>query len=196
MWGLFRCETMNYNFLATKSDKLTVLNYLFDHTDLQVLDSYSKYGQEICQYKSTAEIAAKFDLETGGQFAVAFQLWSPRFGGEVLFKRIELKPRYCNGHTFRYSAEGWGLIQLYLGGCQNNILSYSHIGHFNEKGALGWEDVSQEKGKVNRWNWKEIAATSRSMKYQIHKMAIDKIGSMSVLPGADNLIKSGVAFNR
>ena len=148
---------MNYNFLATKSDKMNVLNYLFENTDLQVFDSYSEYGQEICQYRSTTEIATKFDLENGGQFAVIFQLWSPRFGGEVMFRRIELKPRYCNGHTFRYATGGWGLIQLCLGGCQKNSLHHSNIGHFNERGALGRVDDDKELAEVKRWNWKEIS---------------------------------------
>lgn len=186
---------MNYNFLATGPDKMRVLNHLFENTDLQVFDIYSEYGQEICQYRSATEIAAKFDLENGGQSVATFQMWSPRFGGEVIFSRIELKPRYCNGHTFRYSTKGWGLIQLYLGGCQNNTLFYSHVGHFNEKGALGWENVNEEKGKVSRWNWKEISAASRSLKYQIHKMSVGKIRSISVLPGADELRKRGIGFN-
>ena len=186
---------MNYNFFATSADKIRVLNHIFENTDLQVFDSYSEHSQEICQYISTDEIAAKFDLENGGQFATAFQMWSPRFGGKAVFRKINLKPRYCNGHTYRYSTDGWGLIQLYLGGYQNNTLFYSHIGHFNERGAFGRADSDKELIEVKRWNWKEIAAISRSLKYQIHKMAVDKIGSSSVLPGADALSKSGVEFN-
>lgn len=185
---------MNYNFLADKADKIQVLNFIFENTDLQIFDSYSKHGQKICQYRNADEIAARFDLESGGQSAVTFQMWGPHFGGGVSFRKINLNPQYCNGHTFRYSTDGWGMIQLYLGGCQNNILSYSHIGHFSEKGALGWEDIGTEKGRVNGWNWKEITATSRRLKYQIHKMAVGKTGSVSILPGANELRENGVEF--
>ena len=90
---------MNYNFFANRADKIRVLSFIFEDTDLQVFDNYSEYGQEICQYRSVDEIAAKFDLENGGQFAATFQMWSPCFGGEVVFRKINLKPRYCNGHT-------------------------------------------------------------------------------------------------
>ncbi|SFQ74298.1 hypothetical protein [Hymenobacter arizonensis] len=185
---------MNYNFLANRADIIWVLNFIFENTDLQVFDCYSELGQEVCQYISADEIAAKFDLESGGQSAVTFQMWSPRFGGAVAFRKIKLNPESCNGHTHRYSTDAWGMIQLYLGGCQNNILSNSSIGHFSEKGALAWEDIRIEKGKVNCWNWEEIAAASRSLKYHIHKIAVGKIGSSSILPGANELSKTGIGF--
>ncbi|GAA4025455.1 hypothetical protein GCM10022409_06770 [Hymenobacter glaciei] len=183
---------MNYNFLATGTDKTQIFEFIFENTDVQVFDLSSEYSQKVCRYKSTAEIAAKFDLENGGQFAVTLQLWSPRFGGEAAFRKINLRPKYCEGHTFRYATSGWGLIQLYLGGCQKNNLHHSHIGHFNEKGALGRVDDDKELAEVKRWNWKEIASTSGRLRRQIGKMAVGKFDGMDVLPGADALSKSGI----
>jgi hypothetical protein len=184
---------MNYDFFANKGDKISVLDFIFNTTELQVFDHYSPYGQEVSQYKSTAEIISRFELEKGRQSAVAFNLWAPEFGGKARFQRVELNPKYCNGHTYRYATEGWGLIQLYLGGLEENILFHSHIGHFNEAGSLKNEDINKENGKVNLWDWKAIEQTSRKLKYQIHnKMTVRKIGSYGVLQGAENLSKSGV----
>jgi len=184
---------MNYDFFASKQDKISVLEFIFNATDLQIFDHYSPYGQEINQYKSTAEITTHFDLEIGRQSAVALNLWAPHFGGKVRFQRVELNPKYCNGYTYRYGTAGWGLIHLYLGGLEENILFHSHIGHFNEAGALKNEGVNKENGKVNLWNWKAIEQTSRKLKYQIHnKMSVRKIGSYGVLQGAENLSKNGV----
>jgi hypothetical protein len=184
---------MNYNFFADKGDKINVLDFIFQATALQVFDHYSAHEQEIRQYKSTAEIASHFELEKGGQFAVTFQLWAPDFGGQARFQRVELNPKYCKGHTYRYATEGWGLIQLYLGGQDKNILNYCHIGHFNEAGALKKEAFHENNSRVDQWDWKAIEQTSRKLKYQIHnKMAVRKIHSVGVLPGADVLIKSGV----
>jgi hypothetical protein len=184
---------MNYDFFANKQDKISVLEFIFNATELQVFDLGSPYGKEINQYKSTDEIISQFDLEKGRQFAVSLNLWAPGFGGKVIFKRVELNPKYCNGHTYRYSTEGWGLIQLHLGGLEGNTLYHSHIGHFNEKGALKWEDINDEKGKVDLWDWKAIEQTSRKIKYQIHnKMFVRKMGSYGILQGAENLSNSGV----
>jgi hypothetical protein len=184
---------MTYDFFADKADKLEILEFIFKDTDLHVYDLSSAYGQEICQYKTVDEVSSKFDLDNGDKFAVTFQLWSPRHKGKPLFRKIDLDPKRCNGHTFRYSTEGWGLIQLYFGGLKNNELKHSHIGHFNEKGALKWDETNNVNGLVSSWDWTEIQATSRKLKYQIHnKLATRKIGSFGVLSGADKLEKQGI----
>ena len=107
-----------------------------------------------------------------------------------------MNPKHCNGHTFRYSTDGWGLIQLYFGGQKDNVLFHSHIGHFSEKGALKCESVNNGYVKVDKWNWKEIEQTSRKIKYQIYsKLVVRKIGSYGVLNGADNLGRDGIKFS-
>jgi hypothetical protein len=184
---------MNYNFFADKSDKLEILEFIFRETDLHIYDLSSKYGEEISEYKNTEGIESTFDLENGGKSSVTFQLWSPRHKGQPVFRKVELNPKYCNGHTFRYATEGWGMIQLYFGGLHNQELNQSHIGHFNEKGALKWEDTNTQNGKVHSWDWKEIQSTSGKLKYYIHnKLAVSKIGSLGILTGADKLEKQGI----
>ncbi len=184
---------MNYNFFADKIDKISVLDFIFNETDLQIYDLGSPYGQEICKYKSTAEIAEKFDLTNGDKFAITFNLWTPRHKGKILFRKIDLDPKRCNGHTFRYSTDGWGLIQLYFGGLHNNVLNQSHIGHFNEKGALKLEKTNSFNGRIDQWDWTEIQKTSRNFKNKIHnQMAIRKIDSSGVLSGANKIEKQGI----
>lgn len=184
---------MTYNFFADKADKLEILDFIFKDTDLLVYDVGSLFDQEICQYKTVDDISSKFDLDNGDRFASTFQLWTPRHKGNPLFRRIDLDPKYCNGHTFRYSTDGWGLIQLFFGGLKNNELNHSHIGHFNEKGALQWEDVNTANGHVSSWDWTEIQVTSRKLKYHIHnKLATRKIGSFGILRGADKLETQGI----
>ena len=153
----------------------------------------SAYDEKIVEYDDLEEITSKFDLEKGGNTAITFHLWSPRFKGEIIHRKIKLDPRRCKGHTFRYSTNGWGLIQLYFGGIEKSRLSYSHIGHFNEKGALLREGANNSSGKVKDWDWQEIRKTSRKLKYQIHnKMSVDKRGSMGIMQGAHESIKMGI----
>ena len=164
---------MTYDFFADESDKIKILEFIFNQTDLQVFDLYSELGQNICEYKNIEDITSKFDLKNGGNLTLNFNLWSPKHGGQVAFRKVKLDPKYCNGHTFRYATEGWGLIQLYFGGFKNNQLTKSHIGHFNEKGALKWASIGDFKGKVSDWDWAEIQVTSRKLKYHIqHKMGL------------------------
>lgn len=183
---------MNYNFLANHEDKIRIFDFIFESTDLQVFDLSSEYSQEVWRYRNIAEIISRFDLENGGQFAVTLLLWSPSFGGKVVFRKINLNPASCEGHTFRYATSGLGLIQLYLGGCQKNSLHHSTIGHFNERGALGRADSDKELTEVKSWNWKVIVSTSGRLRRHIHKIAVRKFDGIDVLPGADILSKSGV----
>jgi len=186
---------MHYNFLADEKDKLAILEFIFNDTDLKIYDTASDLGQEVCEYKNIQDISSKFDLSLGGKSELTFQLWSPRHKGQPIFNKVALNPKYCEGHTFRYNTNGWGLIQLYFGGIKNNELSQSHLGHFNEKGALNREDITSINGKVADWDWKEIQITSRKLKYQIHnKLAVRKIGSLGVLDAADKLERSGIVF--
>jgi hypothetical protein len=184
---------MNYDFYADKIDKLEILEYIFDETDLRVFDLGSIPGERICEYTSANEINEKFDLENGGSNSLTFQLWTSRFKAQPVFRKIELNPKNSKEPTFRYSTDGWGLIQLYFGGIKNQELNRSHIGHFNEKGALKLEGINLVNGKVSNWDWKEIEVTSRKLKYQIHnRLTVKKLGSFGILNGADKLEKQGI----
>ncbi len=179
---------MTYNFYAGYNDKKQILEFIFNKTELRLFDRGSSYGERICEYKSVQEIVNKFDLVNGHKFAVTFQMWCPKHEGEPLFRRIDLDPSKCKGHTFRYSTDGWGMIQLYFGGIKKNQLYQSGISHFNEKGAIRNESIDHFNGSVNQWSWREINKTSRQLKYQIHdKMAVDKIGSIGVLEEANKM---------
>jgi hypothetical protein len=187
---------MHYSFYASKTDKLDLLAYLFTQTDLRMYDLYSGYGEEVKEYRSAEEVAINFELETSSSFAAAFQLWSPQFGAEPEFIRVELNPKYCEGHTFRYRTSGWGLIQLYFGAQQDDILAASHLGHFNEKGASAQEATGVVATHlVAHWNWTAITATSRKLKYLLHtKWAVAKRSSLGVLLGAAALERQGTCL--
>lgn len=183
---------MTYQFYADKQDKLNILDYIFNETDLKAFDLSSAAGEEIRSYKTTQEIVTKFDLENGKQFAVTFNLWSPEFMGEIIFQKRELNPKRCNGHTFKFTTEGWGLIQLYFGGRTDKRLYKSSIGHNSEKRALGHQPSIQRIPGPDQWDWKTIEQTSRKLKYLIHnKLSSRKIGGTGIMKGADSLEKSG-----
>jgi len=122
-----------------------------------------------------------------------FILWSPDFRGKIQFRRVELDPKHCKGYTFRYSTNGWGLIQLYFNGIKNNELKYSHIGHFNEKGALNWESINELNGKVSDWDWQAIKKASSKLKRIIQsKMVAKRSLGCDILEGANRQEMSGV----
>jgi hypothetical protein len=70
-----------------------------------------------------------------------------------------------------------------------------HIGHFNQKGALGWEEINSFNEKVDSWDWNEIKKTSGKLKYFIDKkLAVKKQRSYGVLRGAEQLENQGITL--
>lgn len=111
-------------------------------------------------------------------------------GPQFTPRKIVLDPAKCNGATFRYGAEGWGLVQLYLSGPTTNGLQLSHTNHNTQKRAEAWQLTIPELGPVEAWDFKKITAFSSRLNREIRKRSVTKLGSYPVLPGA-GLILSG-----
>ncbi len=176
---------MNFNFYAEKNDRKIILDFIFNETNWEIYDLYSSYGEEIVKYPTLEEIEHKIETE---KRAGHFNIYSPDFGGEVIFRKVNLDPEYCNGYTFRYSSEGWGLIQLYFGKVWNNKLEYSTIKHNSQVRANNWYSTYPEMANPDLWNWKEINKASRKLAYIIKKASSAKIGSIYVMPGSEKSI--------
>jgi hypothetical protein len=186
---------MTYDFYADENDIARILDYIFTETDLILYELASNYGQEIKSFRETSEVLKNYHFCNSNQSSETFQLWTPKFEGDLVIRKVELNPKFCHGHTFRYSTEGWGLIQLYFGVRKKEKLPFSHIGHQSEKRALLWQDINNNNlGKVDKWNWKEVETTAKKIKYQIHnKMSIRKLNRYGVLQGADKYVEKSIS---
>lgn len=89
-------------------------------------------------------------------------------------------------HSFRYRVSGWGLIQLYLGGMNENekTLIHSYTNHNSEKRAIKWQETSPEMGRADKWDWQEVNKVSRNLNSYIRKLSVSKIGSRPILENA------------
>jgi hypothetical protein len=188
-------------FFALHDDQAALLNFLFDEMRLRVFESYSDFGRELREFRSTGEIEKCFALGMdiyGNGSVVLLQLWSLNATSDVEIRRIELNPIKCNGHTFRYCIEGAGLMQLYLAGLHENCkdwrhrdiqpcrcVTVSHFGHFSEKGACA-------KGYVSGVNWTEMRKASNRIQYHIRKrLGVARVPGRPVLAQAFEQAKSG-----
>jgi hypothetical protein len=180
----------NLDFFAAEADMRNILDFLFSSTDVRVFESYSEFGKELREFHSTDELAA-FPLGTdqyGNGTAIMLKLWSPSVMRDLTITRIDLNPRFCNGHTFRYSMEGGGLMHLYLGGVCERDVTKSNFGHFSQAAARTW---NLEEGV----NWDALKTLSNRIQYHIRKrLAVDKAWGMPVLPQARELALAGYAL--
>jgi hypothetical protein len=184
-------RSANLNFFAAEADQRAVLDFLFSSTDVRVFESYSEYGTALREFCSTDELAAAFPLGTdphGNGYAVLLHLWSPSVMRELTITRVKLDAAYCEGHTFRYRIDGGGLMQLYLGGVCERVITKSHYGHQSEVRAQVWE---VEDGV----NWEALKKLSSRIQYHVRKrLTAGNAGSMPVLSQALELARAGYAL--
>jgi hypothetical protein len=182
---------MQFNFFALYPDKISILEYIFNNTGFRIFDHYSPYGRELTEYKSSQEIDENFDLINGNVNSVQLALWNPNHGEINIVRRVELNPKYCSGHTFRYSATGWSLQQLYLAGLSDNTLHYSTLQGFNEKGAVDKDSINSKR-TAHLLNWTQIKGDQRRLKHFVEtKLTCRKINTYLILKTADEELKKG-----
>ncbi|MFC0610498.1 hypothetical protein ACFFGQ_22365, partial [Rufibacter quisquiliarum] len=145
------------------------VKFIYDELSLSVFQGYSDLGQELKEFSNVKELLV--ELETG-QNPIQLSFWKKSFGFDYKITKIDLNPKYCNGHTFRYRMDGWGLIHLNVGRLIRGRLEVSSIAHNSEKRATTWESTIPEFGKVSEVNWEEVNKTSRKLKYLISKKLI------------------------
>jgi hypothetical protein len=184
-------RSANLDFFAAEADQRAVLDFLFSATDVRVFESYSEFDAELREFRSTDELAAAFPLGTdpdGNGNAVLLQLWSPSVMRELTITQIALNPAACDGHMFRHRIDGGGLMQLYLGGVCDRVVTKSHFGHQSQVRARKWE---VDEGV----NWEALKTLSNRIQYHVRKrLAAGKVPGMPVLPQALALARSGYAL--
>jgi hypothetical protein len=184
-------RSANLDFFAAEADQRALLDFLYSSTDVRVFESYSEYSADLREFRSIDELATTFALGIdpyGNGHAVLLQLWSPSVMQNLTIRRFALDPAHCNGHTFRHNIEGGGLIQLYLGGVCDKVVTKSHYGHQSQVRAEAW---AVDDGV----NWEALKTLSNRIQYHVRKrLAVGKAGSMPVLPQARELAQSGFAL--
>ena len=182
----------NCNFYAAGQDHRAIFEFLISQGDCEIFESYSRYESELKQFYSITDFEHYFsiiDWNVGPKETMHLQLYPKNAKGNLLKQRIALKPSSCDGATFRYRMQGWGLVQLYLEPIPHSRYSESHTNHNSRKRAEGWSDLIPELGDPADWDWKCVESFSRRLNRFIHKMAVRKVGSSSVLPQASQLLK-------
>lgn len=189
----------NCDFYATPDDHASLLTWLFAEGTCEVYESYSEFERPLRRFSSPDEVLALFERRHPSTDektrSVHLQLYVLGAGPRFSPCRVSLNPEHCDGATFRYRAEGWGLVQLYLESLWRGRLENSHTNHFSQKAAGAWTPVVPEaSSEPNAWDFKRIHSFSSRLNREIRKRAVGKIGSRPVLPGALECWEGGVSL--
>lgn len=176
----------NLDFYSTRNDQLKLLDFIFSELNFRVFQSYSDFDKEIEEYKTSKEIDEKYNVGIdihGNGHNCLFQLWSPTIMEKLEIRKIDLDKK--TGHKFRYTVEGFALVQLYLGGKHDNFISLSHIGSNSETRARNW-------GYTSGVNWENHKKEIAKLCNYIKRDSKVKAGSRIVMQEAIKLAKEGL----
>ena len=177
----------NCDFFACGDDHRVILQHIFDNLPCRMFELSSRFDTELAEFSSLEDIENHFEIEdwsANEHSTLLLTLYAANAGGALRFSRTILDSSQCDGATFQYSCDGWGLIQLYLESPQHGSLRNSHTNHNSEKRARDWASTYPELGDPAEWDWAAVASFSRKLNRFIRKCGVSKFGSRAVLPDA------------
>jgi hypothetical protein len=187
----------NCDFYAVEEDHKQLLDWLLDEGTCRVFELYSEFEKPLREFQTVGEILTQFcrTSRNGNRWeTVHLQLYVVDASPPFIPRRVNLNPKACDGATYRYTAEGWGLVQLYLSEAGSDGLRNSHTNHNSQKRAESWAPVRTSMDSVGAWDFKKITLFSSRLNRQIKKLSVARIGSRPVLPGALELWDAGVSL--
>ena len=187
----------NCDFYALGEDHRLVLDFLLGQCNCNIYELSSDPGREVAQFRTLNDFQSIYAFDDWSSIprTMHLQIHSVDAGGSVHQKRINLVNAHSPDSAFRFKTQGWGLIQLYLEAPRKGSLSPSHTNHNSENRATTWRDTIHDMGDPGAWDWKEVAAFSRSLNNFIKKSSIAKEGSRVILPNAHEARSRDISFS-
>ncbi len=142
------------------------IDFLFEFERPKVWQEYSDYGQKLKEFHSPKEVREVIGNPKNSILAIYF----PRTKGSLDFRKINLVPEACDGHTFRFQVRGWALFHLYLDYKRPHLIG-CRISCNSQKRAEAWYSTMREMGNPGRWDWKEVESIGRAITRKMGQLA-------------------------
>lgn len=165
----------NCDFYALGPDCEAILDFVFSNRGWRLLEAYSDPDRDLRTFTSVDAVTSTFDLT---RESAHLMLYAPEMRGHVTSERINLKRGALGNATFRYSAKGWGLIQLLFEAPRQNKLAASHTNHNSQSRAERWAPTYPEDAEyVATWDWAAVRRVSGRLVRHIGGLCAAKVGS-------------------
>lgn len=143
---------------------------IFADEQVAVYSAYSEYGEDIRKFTKPSDLAeyAESVLDSNkGLLNLAVQY--PGSGPTAQIRKISLNPEKCHGDSFRYSADGWGLIHIQCTATKDHDLK-CRVAVNSEKRAFKWFDTYPELGDPEKWDWAVVERHARRLVRVVKKL--------------------------
>lgn len=136
-----------------------------------VYEAYSAFDSDIVSFSNAAELNSYISWpQPKKEGTLGFVLYYPDTKGFVERIRIALDREKCEGHTYRYRVNGWGLIQFQVNSQKTpNIVCRFAVN--TEKRANAWFPTYPELQSPALWDWKAVERHARRLIRELRRYA-------------------------
>ncbi|MBX7245146.1 MAG: hypothetical protein K1X53_06585 [Candidatus Sumerlaeaceae bacterium] len=145
--------------------------FIYDTGEPKVSERYSDLEKHIRRFGSAPELIADLErVNAINEKYPSYVLHYPDCKGLVEEERIALKPESCNGYKWRYTMNGWGLIQvlLYL---DSPPTIKCNVGVNSQKRAEAWAPFAPKLGPTDLWDWRMVERHVRQIIRRMNKIS-------------------------
>jgi hypothetical protein len=145
--------------------------FVFESGAPVVFEAYSGYGQRLRRFRAPSELLAEIESTlAGGQKSLHLAIHFPDAKGHVAERKIKLDPKSCDGHTWRYTVEGWGLIQ-FQGDLRHAPTIECRVAVNTQKRAEAWANTYPELRDPELWDWGVVQQQAGRISRRMKKIA-------------------------
>ncbi len=153
------------------NDTKEIVEAIFAAGDPTVYEAYSAFDSDIVAFSNAGGLLSYIAMPRPKKESfLGFVVYYPDTRGFVEKRKINLDKEKCDGHSYRYSMSGWGLIQFQL-----NLQNAPHIAcRFavnTEKRANRWFATYPELKSPELWNWRAVEKHARRLIRELTKYA-------------------------
>jgi hypothetical protein len=138
-----------------------IVDTIFKERTAEVAEAYSAFGREPIEFHSAQEVCDYAYSKRSADGYVHLSVRYPDMAGTMVQARVDLNPELCEGHAYRYVAEGWGLISVFL---SLSPTLESRISANSEKRAITWAQIYPDLDAPATWNWPAVARHVRRLR--------------------------------
>lgn len=137
-----------------------VIAAIFAQGNPVVYESYSDPEEELRSFDSSLPLEAEIEIRAPAERrSLLYSIYYAEAKGFMKKTRIQLIPEKNGGKRFRFSADGWGLIQLQLNFGDSDVSCRVAVN--SEKRALTWFDTYPDHRDPRLWDWKLVEKHAR-----------------------------------
>ncbi|MBL8820075.1 MAG: hypothetical protein JNL58_28890 [Planctomyces sp.] len=143
---------------------------VFEQGPVVVRQAYSDFGCATREFADADALLGELHYVPGvGEVFRQYTLYYPEAKGYTHERRIDLKPEECNGHTFRFRQDGWGLIQLQCDFRKHPMVE-CRVAVNSAIRASNWSDTYPDFQSPSSWDWAVVERKAGRLVRLMRKM--------------------------